>query len=503
MCSLPLSQFFSRLLYQKNHEVQRDVAKLKTAPLEAAMADRKRRKSSCTLSIVTTKSKLQSHIDPKVWKSISAFNQRVCTQLRNQEHLRLEKKLEHLRTKAQPHVGSSFMKMNSVPPKRHTVVGTNEVDSDMAAALNLGPSFAVAPKVNNAIVDKALCGVHQFAHRLRWRLQKGAPVLDRQSALLSSMPFPARGIKLSKAAPEVDLRLASLEIAIQRVYLSEATRTYRSNVTTSERRGISKLLRLKNRLRYTVGDKCGFFVVMPQSMDKAITKKVLSDSTIYRETTMAAFTKTCEEVIQAITTVVRPRLGVAAARQPLDLHPIVPTFYNLVKMHKLTSATDLSTIGPDDIRTRPIISSCGGPSDRLSWLLVKVLSPLLQFVGAHIVNVDDFLASLSQCKIPSTASYASFDGTSLYTNVNNNNAVDAVISLYQQHQSQIPSMGFNANEIKIMLDAVLACNIFCFNDKIFEQRRGLAMGNRIAPLLAIIFLDHIERMLTSLTFVNI
>ncbi|EYC23386.1 hypothetical protein Y032_0015g2620 [Ancylostoma ceylanicum] len=59
-------------------------------------------------------------------------------------------------------------------------------------------------------------------------------------------------------------------------------------------------------------------------------------------------------------------------------------------------------------------------------------------------------------------------------------------------------MGFNANEIKIMLDAVLACNIFCFNDKLFEQRRGLAMGNRIAPLLAIIFLDHIERMsLTS------
>ncbi|EYC22257.1 hypothetical protein Y032_0017g3246 [Ancylostoma ceylanicum] len=78
-----------------------------------------------------------------------------------------------------------------------------------------------------------------------------------------------------------------------------------------------------------VGDKCGSFVVMPQSMDKSITNKVLSDSTIYRETTMAAFTKTCDEVIQAITTVVRPRLGVAVARQLLDLHPIVPTFYNL------------------------------------------------------------------------------------------------------------------------------------------------------------------------------
>ncbi|EYB85791.1 hypothetical protein Y032_0290g1522 [Ancylostoma ceylanicum] len=151
------------------------------------------------------------------------------------------------------------------------------------------------------------------------------------------------------------------------------------------------------------------------------------------------------------------------------------------------------TMTPDDIKTRPIISSCGGPTDRLSWLLVKLLSPLLQFVGAHIVNVDAFLASLTQCQIPPTASYASFDVVSLYTNVNNRNAMDAVVSLYQQHLDQISNMGFSADDIRTMLEAVLACNVFCFNNRIFEQKRGLAMGNRIAPLVAIIFLDHIER----------
>ncbi|EYB91798.1 hypothetical protein Y032_0202g1796 [Ancylostoma ceylanicum] len=59
-------------------------------------------------------------------------------------------------------------------------------------------------------------------------------------------------------------------------------------------------------------------------------------------------------------------------------------------------------------------------------------------------------------------------------------------------------MGFNANDIRVMLSATLSCNIFCFNNKMYEQKRGLAMGNRIAPLLAIIFMDHIERItLTS------
>ncbi|PIO67591.1 hypothetical protein TELCIR_10650 [Teladorsagia circumcincta] len=42
-----------------------------------------------------------------------------------------------------------FFAANAVPPTRHVVIGTNEVDSDMAAALNLGPSFAITPRANN------------------------------------------------------------------------------------------------------------------------------------------------------------------------------------------------------------------------------------------------------------------------------------------------------------------------------------------------------------------
>ncbi|EYC04104.1 hypothetical protein Y032_0089g2217 [Ancylostoma ceylanicum] len=40
-----------------------------------------------------------------------------------------------------------------------------------------------------------------------------------------------------------------------------------------------------------------------------------------------------------------------------------------------------------------------------------------------------------------------------------------------------------------MLEVALRC-IFCFNNKMYEQRRGVVMRKRIAPLLAIIFLDH-------------
>ncbi|XGW34783.1 hypothetical protein V3C99_018641 [Haemonchus contortus] len=59
----------------------------------------------------------------------------------------------------------------------------------MAAVLNLVPSFAITPRVNNLVVDAALCGVHQFAYQLRCKTHSGPTVLDQQATLMSLMPF--------------------------------------------------------------------------------------------------------------------------------------------------------------------------------------------------------------------------------------------------------------------------------------------------------------------------
>ncbi|EYC09186.1 hypothetical protein Y032_0061g3194 [Ancylostoma ceylanicum] len=53
--------------------------------------------------------------------------------------------------------------------------------------------------------------------------------------------------------------------------------------------------------------------------------------------------------------------------------------------------------------------------------------------------------------------------------------------------------GSAISDIEVLLEATLACNVFRFDNNFYAQRRGLAMGIRIAPLLAIIYLDHIEK----------
>ena len=43
---------------------------------------------------------------------------------------------------------------------------------------------------------------------------------------------------------------------------------------------------------------------------------------------------------------------------------------------------------------RPIISGCGGPTDIVSWLLMYILTSLLEFILAHLRNTKQVLDNL-------------------------------------------------------------------------------------------------------------
>ncbi|EYB95680.1 hypothetical protein Y032_0157g3209 [Ancylostoma ceylanicum] len=102
----------------------------------------------------------------------------------------------------------------------------------------------------------------------------------------------------------------------------------------------------------------------------------------------------------------------------------------------------------------------------------------------------------------SVASYASFDAVSLYTNVDNGCATKAVLDLFEEHQADVNVIGLTKDELEQLLMTTLACSVFRFNNKYYMQQRGLAMGLRLAPLLAIVYLDRIERksLTTSVVF---
>ncbi|KAK6743041.1 hypothetical protein RB195_010356 [Necator americanus] len=87
----------------------------------------------------------------------------------------------------------------------------------------------------------------------------------------------------------------------------------------------------------------------------------------------------------------------------------------------------------------------------------------------------------------------SFDVTSLYTNVQNKQALQALSEMLDRHGRSIETYGLSKQRIMILINECLQCNIFKWSGKYFSQIRGLAMGQRLAPVLAVCFMSRIEQ----------
>ncbi|KAK6030680.1 hypothetical protein OSTOST_03179, partial [Ostertagia ostertagi] len=91
--------------------------------------------------------------------------------------------------------------------------------------------------------------------------------------------------------------------------------------------------------------------------------------------------------------------------------------------------------------------------------------------------------------------YQSFDVVALYTNVDTQRAVESCIRLLRIHHQELQLFNLSINDIEELLRTVVV--IFRFRNRFYKQKRGLAMGSRLAPLLAIVFMDSLERQALS------
>ena len=153
---------------------------------------------------------------------------------------------------------------------------------------------------------------------------------------------------------------------------------------------------------------------------------------------------------------------------------------------------------------RPIVSACGDPLDNISQL-IEILSQVLQFVPAHLNNTDECLRRLSD-KYPSHILPAgtilfSVDVTNLYGNIPYQEAIDSAKQLLDTHHQSINMFGLNISDVTSLLEHCLSNNHLQFGDKFYRQTSGIAMGSRVAPPLAIIFMNSLERQYNS-TAVN-
>ncbi|VDM58650.1 unnamed protein product [Angiostrongylus costaricensis] len=109
-----------------------------------------------------------------------------------------------------------------------------------------------------------------------------------------------------------------------------------------------------------------------------------------------------------------------------------------------------------------------------------------------------FLDRLRTAQSSSAYVMESFDVNALYTNVLNDSAMQAIFELLIQHEEKINMYGFKIEQLMALLKKCLICSIFRRSGKYYAQIRGLAMGQRLAPSLAIAFMSKVEAPVTDL-----
>ena len=156
----------------------------------------------------------------------------------------------------------------------------------------------------------------------------------------------------------------------------------------------------------------------------------------------------------------------------------LPKLYGLPKIHK------------PNVPLRPILSMTNSPTYNLAKWLANLLKPVQEAVSHYVVKDSfQFVNEVRNLDLSHTV-MASLDISSLFTQVPLLETVDMITDLLDLHDIDI---GLPTD---LLRELILLCTkdvSFSFNNEIYVQHDGVAMGSPLGPCLADIFVGCLER----------
>ena len=160
-------------------------------------------------------------------------------------------------------------------------------------------------------------------------------------------------------------------------------------------------------------------------------------------------------------------------------------FYGTAKKHKLTPTRTI-----DDLPIRSVISNMGIASYQLAKYLAKLLSPLSKSEYTVDNNVE-FINNIKSEKVPTGHSFISFDVKSLFTNVPLDYTINIILRrIYDDNELYT---NISKKEMKELLLLCTKNTHFTFNNEIYQQCDGVAMGPPLGPVITGIFMVELEK----------
>lgn len=105
-------------------------------------------------------------------------------------------------------------------------------------------------------------------------------------------------------------------------------------------------------------------------------------------------------------------------------------------------------------------------------------------VKSYLCNSTQLVRILQTLKVPPHAYLVTLDLESLYTNITHEEAISSLLRRFRHDPQKVFLLD--------LLKYVLKNNVFQFNDLVFTQLCGVAMGTKFAPALATIYIGDLE-----------
>jgi hypothetical protein len=253
-----------------------------------------------------------------------------------------------------------------------------------------------------------------------------------------------------------------------------------SNLTKEEKEAI---LELKQNPKIVIkkADKGSSIVVLNRSDYIKEAERQLSDNRFYEETPVDLTEEHnhIEHVLEDLRAqeIISENIFKCLSNKT----PKTASLYLLPKIHKVKNPGELPP-------GRPIISANGCPTERISAFVDENIKGALPHIPSYIKDTTDFIRKIESIKIPKNSILVSFDVSSLYTNIPNDEGVRAAARSMLKHKPEYADI----RTVIKLLKEVLTKNNFSFNGKDYLQVGGTAMGTKLAPSYANIFMGDLE-----------
>lgn len=380
---------------------------------------------------------------------------------RNRRFRRRPNKTTHFHTK---HTPPSLILNNS----KHTL------NRKQIELLNLGMNYCPPAKPKATVTNFDL---HKFRKRLRNQFKYGTSTTDNRP------PF----IKPSSYSPKKSIEI--LEKYVDDITKYTHNRLFHDTQPTNfKARDIYPTILSLQNLTNTIfkpADKSGKVVILDTPDYLRESYRQLQNREYYVPQIFDPTHILCNKINRILLKMKLKKIITTANYTYLQpsVDTKTPVFYHIPKIHK----TKKQGIYPG----RPICSACDSPLEGIAQYVDYYLNPLLQKTNTYIKDSNYLLDQLHKINNVNQQTFLiTADVSALYTSIPHADIITAVNHILQsRNKPHHPP----TDTLLELVHLILHNNYFEFNQVIYHQIKGVAMGSKASPTLACIFMVHLEQ----------